>query len=486
MHGKKYTTGLRWAVILAVAALAVLAAAAWFFLRTSARLEIPPPAARGTPLAPLDLPASTFAIPVSVPLDAIGAELNRAAPPSVAGALDGPLASRLNWSVTRSPIALTGQDGTLRISGNLNGNVRIESWAGSAQVDLRARYRMDSRPRMQQNWRLDPDLSMQLSLDQATHRLFGRFDISLRSTVGPPLERAVQAQLDRLQRHIAGDDSIERVARELWTRLCTSVRIAAQPEVWLEIRPGGLSAGQVRIGAKAVSLQLGLRARAMIGTRETAPQCVFPGRLEVGGDGPEDASAIALWLPVEAGYGELQEVLEQRAVGRSFGEAWPVTVDAARLMPLGRSLLLKADFRPQSPEWLSRRGKVSAYLAAEPVLDPEAATVTLDGLSIDTASSHAVAAALGELGERRFLASLGNPPVFDLSDWQEQLRRRANEALANLLSASSGNVAVAVAAQLDDLRLARLDIGPDSLRAVGHARGTAQVTIQKLSLITPE
>ena len=187
---------------------------------------------------------------------------------------------------------------------------------------------------------------------------------------------------------------------------------------------------------------------------------------------------------MEASYGELREVLGKSAVGRSFGETWLVTVDAARLTPHGGALLLEADFRPQSPDWLSRRGTVSAFLAAEPILDPEAATVTLAGLSIDTASGHAVAAVLGELGERRFLASLGNPPVFDLSEWQAQLRRRANDALANLLSASSNNVAVA--AQLDDLRLARLDVGPDSIRAVGHARGTARVTIQKLSLITPE
>ena len=483
MHGKKYTTGIRRAIIPVVVALVVLAAAGWAFLRTSARLEIPPPAARAAPLAPLDLPASTLAIPVSAPLEAIGGELNRTAPPSISGTQDGPLGSRLNWGVTRSPIAVTGVNDTLRISGDLNGNLSIESWAGSAQVDLKARYRMDSRPRILRNWRLDPNLSVELSLDQATHRLFGRIDISLRRTVGPPLERALRAQLERLQTHIARDDSIERVAREFWTRLCTSVPIFPDPEIWLEIRPGGLSAGQVRVGAQTVSLTLALHARTSVGTRETTPQCVFPKRLEIGSAEPKNAS-IALWLPVEASYGALQDMLERSAVGHTFGDAWPVKLDAARLTPHGRSLLLEADLRPRAPEWLSGRRKVSAFLAAEPVLDPEAATITLAGLSLDTASNHAAAAMLGELGERRFLASLGTPPAFDLSGWQEQLRQRANEALANLLNASSNNVAVA--AHLDDLRLARLDVGPDSVRAVGHARGTAQVTIETLSLISPE
>lgn len=483
MQEKKYTTAVRWAIILPVAALAVLAVAAGVFLRTSARLEIPPPAARGAPLPPLDLPASALAIPVSVPLEAIEGELNRAAPPSVAGGQDGPLGSRLNWRVTRSPIAVSGVNDALRISGGLNGNLSIESWAGSAQVGLKARYHMDSRPRMLRNWRLDPNLSAELSLDQATHRLFGRIDISLRRTVGPPLERALRAQLERLQTHIARDDSIERVARQLWARLCTSVLILPDPNIWLEIRPGGLSAGQVRVGAQAVSLRLALHARTSVGTRETTPQCVFPERLDTGSGGPQDTS-IALWLPAEASYGALQEVLERSAVGRTFGGAWPVNVNAARLMPHGRSLLLEADLLAQSPGWLSRGGKVSAFLAAEPVLDPEAATVMLTGLSLDTASNHAVAAVLGELAERRFRAALENPPVFDLSEWQEQLRQRANEALANLLNSSSDNVAIA--AQLDDLRLARLEVGPDSIRAVGHARGTARVTIETLSLISPE
>ena len=483
MHGKKYTTGIRRAIIPVVVALVVLAAAGWAFLRTSARLEIPPPAAREAPLAPLDLPASTLAIPVSVPLEAIGGELNRTAPPSVAGAQDGPLGSRLNWRVARSPIAVSGVDDALRISGDLNGNLSIESWAGSAQVDLKARYHMDSRPRMLRNWRLDPNLSAELSLDQATHRLFGRIDISLRGTIGPPLERALQVQLGRLQEHIARDDSIERVARELWTRLCTSVRILPEPEIWLEIRPGGLRAGQVRIGAQAASLALALQARTAIGTRETTPQCAFPKRLEIGSAEPKNAS-IALWLPVEASYGVLQDMLERSAVRHTFGDAWPFKVDAARLNPHGRSLLLEADFRAQSPDWLSKRGKVSAFLVAEPVLDPEAATITLAGLSLDTASNHAAAAVLGEVAERRFLAALEHPAAFDLSEWQEQLRQRANEALAKLMNASSDNMALS--ARLDDLRLARLDVGPDSIRAVGHARGTARVTIETLSLITPE
>ena len=488
MQEKKYTTAVRWAIILPVAALAVLALAAGVFLRTSARLDTPPPGARGAPLAPLDLPASTVAMPVSVPLEAIGGELNRAAPPSISGAQDGPLGSRLNWRVTRSPIAVTGANGALRISGDLNGGLSIESWAGSAQVDLKARYHMDSRPRMLRNWRLDPNLSVELSLDQATHRLFGRIDISLRRTIGPPLERALRAQLERLQTHIAGDDSIERVVRELWTRLCTSVRILSDPEIWLEIRPGGLSAGQVRIDGKAISLPLALQARTMIGTRNTTPRCVFPERLEIGGPEPDEpeAASIELWLPVETGYGELREALERSAVGRSFGDSWPVTLDAARAEARGRSLLLEANFRPQAPEWLSKRGKVSAYLVAEPVLDPEAATITLTRLAIDTASSHAVAAVLGELGERRFLASLGSPPAFDLSEWQEQLRGRANQALADLglLSASADNVAIA--AQLDDLRLVRLEVGPDSVRAVARATGSARITIERLAPIALE
>ena len=486
MHARNYSKRRRIAWIAVVAALAVLVAAAWALLRNHARLELPAPApgeAQLAPLSPLDLPPSVFSIPVAVTLDAIRGGLNRAVPQTVSGAQDAALGSELRWTVTRSPIAVAGQDGALRMGGSLEGDVLIDTLAGSAQVGLRGRYRIDSRPKMQPNWRLNPGLTMDFSLDQARHRLLGLFDISLRGTVGAQLDRALQAQLDRLQRHVAGDDSIEQAARELWKRLCASVRISASPEIWLEITPGSLGAGPVRVDAEAVSLQLALHARAMIGMRETNPQCVFPERLEIGGGEPDGAS-IAFWLPAEAGYGRLQEAIDRSAVGLSFGDAQSLVIEAARLAPHGRSLLLEVDFGAQAPGWFSGRRRVSAYLAAEPVLDPQAATITLAGVAIDTASSHIGAAVLGELAERRFLASLGNPPVLDLSEWQEQLLRRANEALAGLLSASSENVAIA--AQLDGLRLERLDVGPHSMRAVAHATGTARVSIKELALTAPQ
>ena len=484
MHEKNYSKSLRIALIAVIVAL-VLVAAAWVFLRNQARLELPAPAARAAPLAPLDLPPSTFAIPVAVSLDAIRGGLNRAVRQSVSGEQEAALGSRLRWSVTRSPIGVAARNGALRIGGNLEGDLRIETLAGSATVDLRGRYHIDSRPAMQPNWRLNPNLAMDFSLDQARHRLFGRFDISLRGTVGAQLERILRGQLDRLQRHVANDDSIEQVVRALWARLCTSVPIYASPDIWLEIRPAGLGAGQILVGAEAVSLQLALHARALIGTRETQPRCPFPERLDIGGAGPA-AGAIDLWLPVEAGYRQLQQALNRSVVGFSFNDEQSLTIEAARLAPFGRALLIEADFRTRAPDWLTGSRRISAYLVAEPVLDPEAATITLANVSLDTASSHPAAAVLGELAERRFRAMLKSAGAIDLAEWQELLRQRANEALAGLLGNSPALEDAAIAAQLDGLRLVRLDVGPESVRAVAHATGTAGVTINKLALTAPE
>ena len=485
MHKTNYSKRLRIALIGVIVALAALAAAAWVFLRSQARLELPAPAPRAAPLAPLELPPSTIAFPVAVTLDAIRGGLNRAVRQTVTGDQQAALGSRLRWTVSRSPIGVAGHNGALRIGGSLEGDVRIETIAGSATVDLRGRYHIDSRPKIQPNWRLDPNLTMEFSLDQARHRLFGRFNISLRSTVGAQLDRAVQEQLQRLQRHVANDDSIERLVRELWTRLCTSVPVFAGPEVWLEIRPAGLGAGQIRVGAEAVSLQLALHARAVIGMRETQPQCAFPERLEIGHAGPA-AGSVELWLPVQAGYRQLQEALDRNVAGFAFGNEQDVTIDFARLAPHGRALLLEADFGTGAPDWLPGRRRVSAYLAAEPVLDPEAATITLANVSLDTASSHPAAAVLGELAERRFRAVLESAGAIDLAEWQELLRQRANEALAGLLVNSPALEDAAIAAQLNGLRLVRLDVGPASVRAVAHATGTAQITIQNLPLTTPD
>ena len=484
MHNRNYSKSLRIALIAVIVALA-LVAAAWVFLRNQARLELPAPPARAAPLAPLDLPPSTFAIPVAVSLDAIRGGLNQAVQQTVSGEQEAALGSRLRWSVTRSPIGVAARNGALRIGGNLEGDLRIETLAGSATVDLRGRYHIDSRPAMQPNWRLNPNLTMDFSLDQARHRLFGRFDISLRGTVGAQLEHMLRAQLDRLQRHVANDGSIEQVVRALWARLCSSVPIAASPGIWLEIRPAGLGAGQIRIDSEAISLHMALRARALIGTRETQPRCAFPERLDIGGAGPA-AGAIELWLPVEAGYRQLQQALNRSVAGFSFDDAQSLTIEAARLAPFGRALLIEADFRTRTPSWLAGRRRISAYLVAEPVLDPEAATISLANVALDTAASHPAAAVAGEIAERRLLAVLEGAGAIELAEWQELLLRQANEALAGLLSESPALEDVAIAAQLDGLRLVRLDVGPDRMRAVAHATGTARVTIEKLALTAPE
>lgn len=484
MHPKKYTTRFRLAVFGVVLALALLAAAAVLvFLAGHATLDPPPPAADPPPLAPLEMQPSRLVVPVSIPLATIGGKLNQVAPRNLRGTAEIVRNAEASWTITRSPIEVAGAENTLRISGALEGDVAIDAWAGSARLDLQARYRIASRPRIRPDWRLTPNLSMELSLDQARHRLFGLFDISLRSTIGPYVDRALRAQQDRLQQHIASDDSIEQAARELWARLCASVPISPDSTTWLEIRPVGISATQVQIDAEDVSLQLALHARTWIATQRTTPQCVFPDQLAVANVLPAPGSLV-LWLPAEAGYGELRKTLGRQAVGLSFGDGLMATVDDVRLRPHGRSILLEVDLWVEAPGWFSGRKKVLSHLVAEPVLDAEAATLTLRNISIDTASSHLVAAALGEAGELRLLAWVRDRAVVDLSALQEQLRQQANEALAGLLGASPDSMALA--AELDDLRLVRLDVGPDSMRAVARAVGTARVPMQKLALITPE
>ena len=476
-------TGIGHPVLIAAIGLLSLALAvlgAWAVFGTpELRLAPPWPATETAPLPPLPAQTSTFNVSVSVPLAAVEDALNEAIPTHESGSRPGPAGTDIEWRIARHPVAVSAADNALRFSGSLSGPVRfvkdllLDELA--ATFEFQAHYTAEVRPRLREDWRITPGLAVQLTVDQAEYEVLDLFTVSMRGLLQRDIDELVRMEERRLNESIEGDGLIERAARDAWERLCTSVQVAAAPEAWLEVVPTRVRATQPGVEADGVHLHLGLDARTHIRGQATRPACPFPDRLVL-----EDAQpgAFDVWLPIEVDYAALAAVLSKLASGRTFGTGLVATIDAVRIRPHGRALVLQIDLSATVGRWFSRAAAGSLYLLAQPTLDPTGSTITLADVRLDTASRNTLIDALGEAAEPWILDAFADHTVFDVAPAMEQVRQGVNEALASLQQRSSDGMTIF--AEVDDVSLVQLDLGPEAVRVVAAASGRAHAVVDAL------
>ncbi len=436
----------------------------------------PPPTTQTAPLAPLPNQPSVFNLPVTVSLTSIATAINNALPSEEFGSESGPAGTDISWRIDRRPVSVSSQDNSIRLTGSLGGYVRFELDLFfddlTATFDTGARYTVDVQPRLQQDWRIVPELSADLTVTEARHEIFNLVTVSLRREMEPHVDRAVNRQVRRFETRIANDDFIERAARDLWLQLCTSTQISSDPEAWLEIVPRRFRAKQPRITFDRIHMQLGLDADTRVNTMQAQLTCPFPDNLVL--EDPE-SGLTNIWLPSEIGYNELNQVLNQLVSNTTIGDDVAITINAATLKPLGPSLLLQVDLSAAAPNWFSRPATGSLFLLAKPQLDTNNSTITLTDVHLDIQSRNVLIEAIGEAAEPWILSYFEDYTIFDLTPAVEQLRDQANETLTDLSNLSPQGMTIT--AELVSLELLGLDIGPDSVRVVAAASGTTNIAM---------
>jgi hypothetical protein len=503
---------------IAVTAAAFIGATYAMHVLMPSAASAPRPVLAATPPLPPARGTSTIVAPVEITFAAIRDAIEARAPRDFTGRRDKPLSKllsnvELSWIVNRGPLSIAGQadaltisaplTGTLRAAGQLSpqaagglGNVvgelfgrdaarSVQKFAGKTldqRADIRGSIAMTSRLAVTPAWRLDPNLSAQVSVAEAAVTLPG-VRVSVAKEVKPLLERAVEDQTKALQERLRSDPILEMAARREWAKLCRSFALgksgAAIPDLWLEFRPVRAIAAQPRVGPGAVRLTLGIEAETRVVPAETKPDCPFPAKLEV--TPPTDRSFIKIAVPIDVPFAEINRLIESELTGKTIPQDknGPVdmTVHRASVAASGDRLLLSLHVRARErTSWLGLGTDAMVHLWGRPVLDRERQVLRLADVTLDV-QSEGMAGAAVKVGLPYLQRAVTERAVVDLKPLAANARRSIEAAMAASRTKVDG---AQVDAAATELRLVAIAFDDKTLRVVVEADGAAKVTVTKL------
>ena len=475
---------MKYTLLIGIAALIVfVAASAWFLAGSRSGFDAPPPVPETATLSPLSLQPSRFTIPISLALETLGTILDQSTPAKITGSGEIDYGIQMNWSITRSSFDVSQDNSHLIISNNLIGSATLTR---RILVELQAVVSGEGngwlrmQPELGEDWRINPNLTMGVDLSPSEHRIFDLFTIELDKWIQPRMTDVMETYALDLTSYVANNDVLELTAREQWMKLCHSVMVVDDPELWLEIQPQSIGASQIRIDDRHLQFQLEIDTEIRISSKRTEPTCPFPEKLIIQ---PEKTGQFHIVLLAEIDYATLATVLADMVVGRSLGGGLPLVISGVELRPHGTSLLLELEVSIGSGGWLGRLGWLRnrtngrVYLFAKPHLSSDGQVVTLRDVELATGSRSVVFSALGEAAEPWILDTLDGQTTFSLDTVRQQILERLNSALAELSSEE-----IEVDGEISDIQLTRLDVGPEYLRGVATLEGRAAVAVKRISL----
>jgi len=478
-----------------------------------------PSLAQLPPLPPVARPSIVIA-PVAVSLAAIRDTLEANAPRDLGGKQDNPLSQLLSkadigWTVSRSPLAVSGRAEAVTISTSLNGALKVtgqiatqaanlggaitglindnlgrgvQGVAGKVldqRADIRGNVAVSARPALQQNWRLEPNLSGQVSVGEGALSIAG-IKLSVSKEVKPLLERAVNEQIGALQNRLRNDPFLEQAARREWAKMCRSIPLGGgntgMPNLWLELRPVRAFAAQPRIDQSAVTLTVGVQAETRIGASESKPSCPFPARLEL--VPPLEQGRVNIGVPIDMPFTAINKLLETQMKGRNFPEdgsgPMEVTVLGANVAAAGERLLISLLVKAREKKsWFGFGTQATVHVWGKPALDREQQMLRMTDISLAVESE----AAFGLLGAAAKAAmpylqsALEKNAVIDLKPFATNARQKIEAALAEFRSAADG---VRVDTAVTGLRLVEIAFDSKTLRVIAEADGNARVAVSRL------
>ncbi len=479
----------------------------------------PPP-----PLQPVTR-ASHVVAPVAVSLAAIGHSLDTATPREFAGKSDNPVTqllgqAEIGLTVSRGTMYATGQSNTLTITTPLNGNIRITGQIGNAagkvvggiggaiggligggnvskQIDNLAQKTLDqrtdfrgnvivtSRPQLTSAWRIEPNLAARLDFGDTGANVAG-IKVNLSNEIKSVLDPVVGNQITVLQSRLRNDPAIERVAREQWVKMCRSIPLGGRktglPPLWLEMRPVRAAAAQPQVDARNVTITVGVQAETRILPNETKPTCPFPAQLKL--VPPMQDGVLAVGVPIDMPFTELNKLLEPQLKGRHFPDdgSGPVDVEVLRanLSAAGDRLLISLRVKAREKKsWFGFGTEATVHVWGKPALDQENQILRLTDISLAVESE----AAFGLLGTAARAAmpyvqkALADKAVIDLKPFANDARTKIAAALTEFQHVGNG---VRVDAAVNGLRLTGIEFDTKTLRVIAEATGTVKVAVTQL------
>jgi hypothetical protein len=510
------------AVIGVAAIVAIAAAMSW--LRPSDRR---PALAAVTPLAPVTR-SSTIIAPIAIAQTAIRDLLEGQAPRELSGKPQLPSLpfvsdAEIGWSVARGPFTVAGRREGLAISTALTGSMRASGrFAGSAggllgqsgdlqdliggllgdkpaprerpqqggrpeehRADFRGAVTLIARPSLLPSWRVEPNLTSQVTLSDASLSVMG-VKLSVPDSVRPLLDSAINEQVSLLQAAVRNDPSLEAAARDEWSKMCRSISLGAldpqMPDLWLEVRPTRAFAANPRIDESYVTLTVGVQADTRIVPNQTKPDCPFPSQLDIVQQMEQGRLNIA--LPIDVPFTEINRLMQDKLKGKTFPEdkssAFTATIQNVNVAASGDRLLVSVGVRAnETRSWFGLGADATIHVWGRPILDSARQMLRLSDISLDVQSQ----AAFGALGAAARAAlpyleqTLSEKATIDLVPLAENARKNVAAALADFRKRTNS---IRVDAELADLRLVGLEFDATTLRVIGEADGTVRAAVMKL------
>jgi len=476
-----------------------------------AKLPKPPP------LPPVTRTSYVIA-PVAVSLVAIRASLDHAAPREFSGKNDNPVSKLLSKAdigitLSRGSMTVNGASneltvntpitGTLQITGQLAtqaGNL-TNSLAGlldqsvgkqlgnltgqvlNQNAQVRGEVVVKSKPALKANWRLEPNLSATLGLGDSALNVAG-IKVNMTNEARPLIDKAVSEQVAALEQRLRNDPVIERAAREQWAKMCRSIPLGGAdtglPKLYLEMRPVRAAAAQPQVDARNVTLTVGVQAETRISPTATTPTCPFPAQLEL--VPPMQDGKLAVGVPIDVPFTEINKILEAQLKGRHFPEDKNAPVDVevkkASLAAAGDRVLIALHVKAREKKsWFGFGGEADVLVWGKPALDQQNQILRLTDISLAVESQAALVSAAARAATPYLTQALADNAVIDLKPFAADARKKIAAALAEFRKNENG---VRVDAAVDALRLTGIAFDATTLRVIAEADGTARAAVTRL------
>jgi hypothetical protein len=499
------------------------------FLGASVAMQVLSPGAGNVqPPALVEVPplkqisrTSMIVTPTAIALTAIRDALDAAAPRNLTGKRENPISQLLSnadigWTMGRGPLAVTGRPeamaistaltGTLHVTGQIStqaGNIGgalggiinqnlgqgLQNLTGKTldqHADIRGNVTLLSRPAILANWRMEPNLTAQVSIGDSALSIAG-IKIGVSNEVKPLLDRQVNDQVAALQARLRADPFLEQAARRQWAKMCRSVSLGAAgaglPDLWLEIRPTRAFAGQPRIDAASLTLVVGVQAETRVMAGETKPECPFPANLELVPQ--SDQGRVNIAVPIDVPFTEVNRLLALQLTGKTFPRdgngPYEATIRTASVAASGDRLLISLRVKArEKASWLGLGAEANVNVWGRPVLDREHQILRLTDVALDVDSE----AAFGLLGAAARAAipylkdTLTENAVIDLKPFADNARNSIEAAIAEFRTVAAG---VRADVNLTELRLLDIEFDAKTLRVIAEANGTANVAVSSLT-----
>jgi hypothetical protein len=308
--------------------------------------------------------------------------------------------------------AVAGQ-GANRFTSRIHGN-----------AEARATVDAEARPELRRDWSLDLHFSDGFHWNEPPYLHVLGHDIALAHYVEP----RIRAQLGRVRaRGLAAARALDLrgKAESAWRHAYEPIKLADDPEVWLQITPQSAAFAGVRANARVMEGSLEIQ-----GTAETfvghAPPAVTASPLAPLGKDVAAPGKFEIVLPVHIDYETLSQKIKQ-AIAAAAPQSATVLRDvkiypSAGKLIVGLRIATSAETDANAGDWF--------YLSATPHVDGDSQTLRLPDLASAAENANAVGKLLGDDG---LLETLRQQISVSYQDASRKLIAAANEKLTRPL-----------------------------------------------------